>query len=185
MKHRIFGVLLALLTATPAWGQHSIIDQLTFKAPAVSPVARVTATATGAPGQTSLYYWVIARYPAGVSIQQGPGIARGTQGVAGLGANPVVVSWPGIAGATGYDVIRLVTPNWPATNACLNCVIFANTPLLTVKDNGGGVVNWPTAGTVQGRGSMINALVNNRDQPFALLNIAREGRGYPCLWTVK
>ena len=181
MKHRIFGVLLALLMASAGWGQHSILDTLTWKAPAVSPVAGLTATYAGAPGQISLYYWVIARYPAGVSIQQGPAIARGTQGVAGLGANPVTIRWTVIAGATGYDVIRQITPNWPASNACLNCVVASNTAAPPFVDAGGGVVNWPTAGTVQGRGSMINALVNNRDQPFALLNIAREGRGLSLL----
>jgi hypothetical protein len=170
MKQTIFGVLLALLTATAGWGQQSIIDQLTFKAGAVSPVVRVTAVATGVPGTVSLYYWVIARYPAGVSIQQGPGIARQTQGVAGLGANPVAVSWPAQPGATGYDVIRLVTPNWPLTNTCANCVVASNTAALAFKDVGGGVVNWPTAGTVQARGEQITASINNRDQSGPVLN---------------
>lgn len=166
MRRIAFGVLLALALATAGWGQNSIIDQLTFKAPAVNPVSTVNAVATGVPGTVTLYYWVIARYPAGVSIQQGPGIARRTQGVAGLGANPVTVSWPAQAGATGYDVIRQLTANWPATNTCVNCVVSSDQAGITFSDVGGAVVNWPTADTVQGRSWTLTTYVNNRDDNY-------------------
>jgi hypothetical protein len=174
MKRAVFTVLLALLTAIAGWGQNSIIDQLTFKAPAVNPVAKVTALPTAPLGNVTLYYWVIARYEAGVSLHQGPGIARGTYGVANLAKFPVAISWPAQAGATGYDVIRLTVPNWPATNTCVNCVVSSDQAGVTFTDNGGGVVNWPTAGTVYSRTALLRTIVNNRDADYPYLAVDGE-----------
>jgi hypothetical protein len=174
MKRAVFTILLALLTATVGWGQNSIIDSLTFKAPAVNPVARVTALPTPPLGNVTLYYWVIARYEIGVSLHQGPGIARGTQGVAQLGMVPVNVSWPAQAGATGYDVIRLLTPNWPATNTCVNCVVSSDQGGTTFQDVGGAVVNWPTADTVYGRTALLRTVINNRDADYPFLAVDGE-----------
>src|SRR3989304_6291900 len=97
------GVLLALLTVT-GWGQAVNVSQMTWIGPVAPPPAGVTAQATIARGPVDLYYWVTARYPAGVSIPAGPGRAIGTLGIANLAKGPVRINWPAAPGATGYDV---------------------------------------------------------------------------------
>jgi hypothetical protein len=166
MRRLAVGILLACFAVTSAFGQRVIAEQFTMTAPAVPPVGRVTAVPTGILGSTTLYYWVIARYPIGVSIQQGPGIARGTQGVASLAMQPVTVTWTAAPGATGYDVIRRTTQDWPSTNACTNCVIASNLNALTFSDINGAVVNWPTASTVQSKTAILSSYLNNRDDSY-------------------
>ena len=166
-------VLLALLTVTAGWGQQVQGNQYIITAPPVSPLAGVSGRATGTLGGVTLYYWVVARYPAGVSIQTGPAVVRQTQGIAGLGANPVILNWTAAAGATGYDVIRLTTGQWPPTSTCANCVVSSNQAGTTFTDNTGpSIVTWPTAGTVFSSPAILRAVVNNRDDnyPFIMWN---------------
>jgi hypothetical protein len=177
MKRAVsIAILLALLTVVvpvAGWGQQVQANQYIITAPPVSPLAGVSGRATGTLGGTTLYYWVVARYPAGVSIQTGPAVVRQTQGIAGLGANPVILNWTAAAGATGYDVIRLTTAQWPPTSTCANCVVSSNQAGITFTDNtGASVVTWPTAGTVFSSPAILRAVVNNRDDnyPYIMWN---------------
>jgi hypothetical protein len=98
----------------------------------------------------------------------------GTQGVAGLGANPVILTWPAATGATGYDVIRLLTRQWPTSSACLNCVVSSNQTGTTFTDVGGAVVNWPTGGTVFASPAVLRTIINNRDDNYPFFSINGE-----------
>jgi hypothetical protein len=172
MKRTIVGTLLALVLVTTSWGQSITTTQQTWIGPPAPPPAGVTAQATVARGSVNLYYWVSARYPSGVSLPAGPGVAIGTLGAANLAKGPVRVNWPAAPGATGYDVIRLTTRNFPANSTCTNCVVSSNQAGITFLDSAGGVVNFPTAGTTFTTGVQLNWVLNNRDDstPYYTFN---------------
>lgn len=172
----IVGLLVfALLAAMPAWGQQVTAAQLNFVGLLPSQPGTVSATSTGVGGNVNLYYWVTARYPIGVTMPKGPATAVRTAGVAGLGASPVVVSWQAVPGATGYDVIRGTTTTiLSPANACVNCVVSSNQATTSFTDAGGGVVNWPTAGTVMATSKIITMAMNNRDESYPYLAINGE-----------
>lgn len=165
--------LIALLALGSLGAQVFQVDQINWQGRVVSMASGPTAQATGALGSSDLYYWVTARYPAGVAMPAGPARATNTRGIAGLAPGSAVrISWQAAAGATGYDVIRLATPQFPANGTCVNCVVASNIAPTTFLDAGGGVVNWPTAGTVAARANNITAQVNNRDQLGPMLNFS-------------
>ena len=165
-------VLLALLTVAAGWGQ-TIVDQIIFKGPTPGAPLGVTATATGVGGASTIYYWVFARYPSGVVGMAQPARATGTRGIAALVTSPVQLSWLANAGATGYDVIRLATQQFPITGTCTACVVSSNQAGTTYLDN---VVvaanNWPTTGTLTAKAALLSISVNNRDDsyPFFAIN---------------
>jgi hypothetical protein len=168
MKRAVsIAVLLALLTVTAGWGQNSIVDQLIFRGPTPGAPIGVTATATGVGGASTIYYWVVARYPIGVVGMAQPARATGTRGILALVTSPVQLSWQASAGATGYDVIRLATQQFPTTGTCVACVVTSNQAGTTYLDN---VVvaanNWPTAGTITARAALLSIAVNNRDDSY-------------------
>jgi hypothetical protein len=172
MKRAALAVLIALVAATAGWGQY---QQFIFQAPPPSMVGGIQATVIGARANTTLYYWVTARYPIGVTMPAGPGRAVGGQAIAGLGmANYNRISWGAVSGATGYDVIRTTTPQFPTNGTCLNCVVASNTAAVTFNDVGGGVVNWPTAGTLAARAATAPAVLNNRDANYPFLQFTGE-----------
>jgi hypothetical protein len=116
----------------------------------------------GVGGQTTYYYWVTARYPVGVTVPAGP--ARAVRAANVLAApNSVIVRWSPASGATGYDVIRLTTPQFPMTGTCVGCVVASNTAATQFSDIGGAVVNWPTVGTVIAGQAAAAITLNNRD----------------------
>jgi hypothetical protein len=172
MKRASMAVLFALLMATATWGQRVQTNDLSWFATGAPPPAGVSAQATGVRGSVDLYYWVAARYPAGVSLPAGPGRAVGTRGLANLAASPVRVTWPAVSGATGYDVIVLTVPQFPVNSTCINCVVASNIAPNTLLNNAAPVVNFPTAGTVFVRGANIDWVFNNRDDsyPFVAMN---------------
>ena len=109
---------------------------LNFGSPAVSaPIP--SATAVGATGFTNTFYWVVARTPGGYS-SPGAAIATNTVGSANFSvSNYVVISWPAISGATGYDVIRSDSPSYPASASCASCAVALNQAGTSFSDQGG------------------------------------------------
>jgi len=109
---------------------------LNFGSPAVSaPIP--SATAVGATGFTNTFYWVVARTPGGYS-SPGAAIATNTVGSANFSvSNYVVISWPAISGATGYDVIRSDSPSYPASTSCASCAVALNQAGTSFSDQGG------------------------------------------------
>lgn len=173
MKRVLSGVSFAFLAATVAWGQLVQVDSIAWRGLPANQPGGVIAQATGALGSQYLYYWVTARYPAGVSTPAGPARANNTRGIAGLAPGSAVrIAWQAAPGATGYDVIRQANPAFPNNGQCLNCVVSSNQAGVTFLDIGGGVVNWPTPGTVPVRGNTITMAINNRDDnyPFFAAN---------------
>lgn len=91
-----------------------------------------------------MYYYVITRFPAGLAFPvNGITTARSTAGIGNLSANNYnVVTWNGVSGATGYDVIRQATPGSP-TSPCTGCAVVLNTAGTTVNDTGQNGGNYP------------------------------------------
>lgn len=109
---------------------------LNFGSPAVSPPIP-SATKVGATGFTNTFYWVVARTPGGYS-SPGAAIATNTVGSANFSvSNYVVISWPAISGATGYDVIRSDSPSYPASTSCASCAVALNQAGTSFSDQGG------------------------------------------------
>lgn len=176
------GVLLALVLATAGWGQVSTVTQTTWLGLVPPAPSGLIAQPTGLRGSTDIYYWVTARFPRGVSMLAGPARATNTVGIAALGAPSAIrISWQAVGGATGYDVIRQAQPQFPNNGACVNCVVSSNQAGTTFLDIGGGVVNWPTAGTIPVAGGNISAQVNNRDQAFPFLQFTGQVPGTSIL----
>lgn len=87
-------------------------------------------------GGTTVFYFVIARYPTGTSPSQ-PIQVQSTVGPQNFnGTNFVRVTWGALPGATGYDVVRSLTAGLP--QGCSACAIVTNTTATTVNDQGGG-----------------------------------------------
>jgi hypothetical protein len=158
-------VLAVLLAVVAAWGQNPV----QINAPVPNPVVTFSGSAQGASGGTTLYYWIAARYPGGLSLPFGPVRVMNTVGAGNLtGANFVRVSWTPITGVTGYYVIRNTGPDFPGGGTCANCVVVANTPLTTFDDVGGGTTNWPPAGVAFAQSATLTVAVDNYSQasPF-------------------
>lgn len=128
----------------PVDGQ-PIPQSLAIQSPAApSPTGVGTAIHGSQTGATPLYYWVIARYPSGTAVT-GPVVAANTVGAANLtAANYVTVGWNGQAVATGYDVLRNTSPNYPAP--CASCAVVLNTGATMATDNGAALAAYPAAG---------------------------------------
>lgn len=107
----------------------------------VSPAAP-TARFYGTTGSTSRYYWIIARYPWGISkVSVSAGV---TNGNATLSATNVInVVWSTMTGATGYDLVRTAT-NVAPTGAC-NCALVVNTTTPSYNDQGASLLTYTVA----------------------------------------
>lgn len=91
-------------------------DAFILTAPPPPAVTSVSASYSGAPGNATYYYWVIARYSGGGSA---PARSNEVRNVGPLGGgNAVTVGWSPVPGATSYDVLRTNEPSLPASCAC-------------------------------------------------------------------
>lgn len=160
-------ICLAMILAPELWSQ----EQVTFSASAPPSPSTVGASAQGARGGTSLYYWVIARYPGGASSAT-MAIAFSTVGGGNLtGSNFVRVSWAPAAGATGYDVLRSDTPVFPATPNCAACAVVLNTASTSVDDTGGALSAYPPGGLSSAVPVTASLTINNRDAASPHVNL--------------
>ena len=122
--------------------------------------ASACSTCTG--GGQAVYYYVIVRYPAGLAFPvNGIITAHNTAGIGNLSAsNYNVITWGGVSGATGYDVIRQPTPGSP-TSPCTGCAVVLNTHGNSINDtgqNGGNYPpNLPSVQNVSGQFSIDNS----------------------------
>lgn len=165
MIQRLLVVLL--LIGVNLWSQE---QQLAFLSTAPSPPSTVGASAYGARGGTMLYYWVIARYPAGAS-SAAMAAAFSTVGGGNLtGSNFVRVSWAPVAGATGYDVLRSDTPLFPGPS-CAACAVVLNTASTSVDDTGGPLSAYPPGGLNAAVPVTAFVTVNNRDEATPYVNL--------------
>jgi hypothetical protein len=131
----------------------------------VPPAPTGGATYTGAPGIASIYYWVVARYPAGYVYNNSPIVAGRTQGIGGLGSgNSVQVSWGSLTGATGYDVVRLAT-SW-FNGSCSACVVVFNTSATSFTDSSSSTVgSYPPGGISPASPASAQESINNQNYP--------------------
>lgn len=139
-------LVLVLGFSSAGWAQTLTGSAVTLQSGVPAPPSNVGAAYSGAFGQTPIYYWVIARFPAGATVPSAVAVANNTQGSQNLSAtNTVTVTWNGVSGATGYDVIRSNTPGFPAPGLIAEAI---NTTSLSIVDNGGALLAYPPAGLV-------------------------------------
>lgn len=142
------GLVLDLVLGLPStgWTQTLTGSAVTLQSGVPTPPSNVGAAYSGAFGQTPIYYWVIARFPAGATVPSAVAVANNTQGPQNLSAtNTVTITWNGVSGATGYDVIRSGTSGFPGPG---NTAVILNTSGNSVTDNGGALLAYPPAGLV-------------------------------------
>lgn len=162
--------LLALVMVLPSivTAQQS---QLTLTTPAPPPIVSVGANYTGGGNyNTPIYYWAVVRYPSGAAIPTGPAIANGTPGSSNLNATHLVtISWTSMPNATGYDVVRSDTPNYPAP--CNTCAVVLNTALTSITDTGNLLSDYPPAGLGSVSAATATMTVNNSSEALPFINM--------------
>lgn len=162
-------ILLFLTLIAPASAQ------LVMSAQAPAPVTVGGGVAVGQRGGSTLYYWIVARYPAGTVQPITPAIAFNTVGSPNLSvSNYVTVSWAPAAGATGYDVLRSDSPMYPATVSC-TCAVVLNTSSTTVDDTGSSLSAYPSVGLVAAASVAGYFQINNRDESTPFVNLQLVG----------
>jgi hypothetical protein len=115
-------VALALAAALSPLAVAQVInaEQIVLQGRVPPTVSGIVAQPTGTQGSATLYYWVTARYPSGVSTPAGPARAVNTQGIDGLSpANAVRISWQAAAGV-GPTVCSTGGASTGALAICLN-----------------------------------------------------------------
>lgn len=155
------GLVLGLVLGFPStgWSQTLTGSAVTLQSGVPTPPSNVSAAYTGAFGQTPIYYWVIARFPAGATVPSAVAVANNTQGAQNLSAaNRVTITWSGVSGATGYDVIRSNTSAFPAPGLIAEAI---NTASLSVVDTGNALLAYPPAGLVTIQPATATQSVNN------------------------
>lgn len=136
--------------------------------PPPSP-ANVSAVYAGSARGTNMYYWVIARYPSGLSMAAGPA-STNTGGLASIsGGTPVNITWSPVAGATGYDIVRSTSTAYPVSPTC-NCAAALNAGGPPAQDTGTSSA-YPPAGMSQAQQANAVISLNNRDQPAPYLQV--------------
>lgn len=159
-------LIVSLLLVAPIHGQ----EQVSFSSSAPPAPSSVGASAFGARGGATLYYWVIARYPGGASSAS-MAMAFSTVGIGNLSvSNYVRVSWAPVAGATGYDVVRSESPLFPGPT-CAACAVVLNTASTSVDDNGGAMSAYPPGGLQTAVPVLASITINNRDGAVPFVNL--------------
>lgn len=106
--------------------------------------ANISASYSGASGQTSYWYWVIANYGVGNSQPSTPVVVNATNST-----GSVTVVWSAPASPTSYtltyDVLRTTSATFPANGSCVSCLVVGTTSALTVTDTLGALVNYSLA----------------------------------------
>lgn len=167
-KHCIAACMLAAVTGILC-AQPSQLQIQTIAPPA--PVGG--GSITGATGGTTVFYWIVARYPAG-NVQSQPIQIPNTIGAQNFNAqNFVTLQWGGLAGTTGYDVVRNTTAQFPAP--CNACAVAVNTTSTTVQDTGGGSAY--TSSSAAGA-ALATLFVNNISAALPALDVTINGVTY-------
>jgi hypothetical protein len=144
-RHAYSSVVFALLClSTAARGQAPNQLQIQASPPPSTNIVGVFATAN-LNGPVLMYYWVVARFPAGAAVST-PGLVFTLGPQAYDLTHFVTISWQSVQFATGYDVIRNTTQNYPGVS-CAACAVAVNTTNLSINDIGSlGSYTQPTSG---------------------------------------
>ena len=128
--------VLIMIVALMALGQVGQFTQLELGAEAPPAVSNFGGNFSGAQGGvTTIYYWIVAKYPIGDSIVMGPLAIGNTPARQNLNAtNTVELNWVSMPSATGYDIVFSATNVMPAF-PCASCGVVLNTALLVLSDD--------------------------------------------------
>lgn len=162
----IAGFIGSLRNARPV-GAQSPSTQISLFSPAPGGI---TAGSASGSGNSTIYYYVIARYPSGLAYpQMGAIVARNTPGISNLSvSNSVTVSWNNVSGATGYDVIRSASQIPPGT-ACSGCAVVLNTGGPPAIDSGQNAGDYPPPGIPAVQSATATMTLNTLLQSVPLL----------------
>lgn len=109
-----------------------------------------TTNIIGGIGPTTYYYWVVAKFATGNASPSPAGIANGA--LSPLSSTQyVLVAWPSVPNATGYDLLRTNEPRLPKINTAM--AVTLNTTSTTFLDQGGTLTSYTinTAGISGGQ----------------------------------
>lgn len=173
VMHRIMGwvawiaLALGLLLGSTA---HSQPASISFQSGVPAAPINVGAAYTGEIGSTQVFYYVIARFPGGTTQPSAVAIANNTVGIPNLSAsNTVTITWAGVTGATGYDVVRASTNGFPATPC--TCAVVLNTTNLSATDTGAALSQFPSAGVPAIQPAMATFSVDNTSYTTPYINV--------------
>jgi hypothetical protein len=127
--------------------------------PSVDGVSISTAI-VGTPGTRTFYYWVVAKFPIGNGLINSSNPRRLDKCPDTLSiSNYLQVSWKGVNGATGYDLIRSTNPNGLIAGA-LTLVASTVAPTTTARDNNDTLSAYTLTTTQEASGYIR---INNQD----------------------
>lgn len=172
LKFSILALISLILLSLPpaALPQSTPPQTLQLQAPGPRAVTVAGGAVVGNSGGQTLYYWINVRYAAGVVVMPNPIMIPNTVGAANLSvSNYVNISWAGVVGATGYDVIRSSTALYPG-NSCADCAVALNTSALSISDQGAAGSAYPPGGLNQASGAMGTFYIDNTTNSVPYLN---------------
>ena len=156
--------------------------------PGVSSLSARAATS----GSISYYYWVVARFTAGYVYPANAAYAQGFTSSAPAVSNTMTISWTPIVNATGYDVLRNTSSQFPANPSC-TCAVVLNTPLTSVVDNGSALSAFPAPGVGFLQASTGNFWLDNYSTTtpqlwfqvpgYSAVNLSAAGSGTPLTFS--
>lgn len=122
---------------TGAFGQTAEFNQLTLVAGAPPSEKNFGGVFSGAQGgTTTIYYWIVVKYPIGDSIMMGPLPVGGTPARQNLNASNLVnLNWSPMPSAVGYDIVWSTTAAMPGF-PCSSCGVLLGTTDLAYSDDG-------------------------------------------------
>jgi hypothetical protein len=158
------------------FGQDLSGNSLTLSSSAPAIPTNVGAGYSGPFGQTQIFYFVIARFPAGATNPSQVAAANNTQGAQNLSATATVtVTWSGVSGAAGYDVLRSTTSAFPSNPSPGPYAVSINTSALSVTDNGSALSSYPPTGLVTIQAAQAVQTVNNLSNAVPFVNMTLGG----------
>lgn len=151
MNHRLilfFLIFLVSCSTRPLRAQNPIQVNLFTPAPQGVIGGSGFGTKTSGPPIT-VFYWVVTRFGSGATGPSAMITVTNTAGFPNFNAsNFATISWTGVAGATGYDVVRNTVPAYPVSNSCAACAVVLNTTATQIVDNSSTGLAYPPAGLI-------------------------------------
>lgn len=150
-------LILLLIICSIVWGQTPPPYNVQISQQPLPPVTNLFANYSGTVGQTTYYYWVIARYGVGNSAPSPSRI------VTNVGIGTVSIGWSAPASPTGYtltyDIIRTTSAQFPGS--CNSCLVSGNQTTLSVTDSLGALSNYSS--NTYNINNLANITVDNLD----------------------
>lgn len=138
------GIVLLLVLGVSVSSQQPQPQTLTLQAPAPKSPDNMSATVVGVSGQTTYYYWIVARYGVGNSSIFGPTVVTNAPNTLSV-SNYVMVNWSPTTEATGYDLLRTTTNNTPTSTA--NILVVGSTTSTSWNDVGAALTSYTPVST--------------------------------------